>query len=213
MDIIDAHVHIGIPEQRDTETKPLSFDLYNEYADFLRCMTRCGVAQAVIFPIPHKDFNTESSNEYILEASIQSKGRFIPFCRIDRNLEKNLQSGFKGVKVHLVYEDLEINRIKRELELIEAYQVPLLLHAKFKNKIPQVKEVLKYAPHLSVILAHMGRGHINTDEGIVENAEGLKKYSRVFFETSTVKDTAPHVSSINKVCAILGGSRIIFGTD
>jgi predicted TIM-barrel fold metal-dependent hydrolase/GNAT superfamily N-acetyltransferase len=216
MEIIDAHVHLGLPSHREKETEKLSFNLYNDYETFLKCMDISHISRAVVLPIPHKNFNSERSNEYLLEACLKSDGRLIPFCRIDSHLEKNFRNGFCGVKLHLVYEDLEIKNLKQELKLIEEYNVPLLFHARFKNKVQQVEGILKYAPNLFLILAHMGRGHINTDEGIIENAVALKKYDRVFFETSTIIDnqkTGTEKDSVNKVCAILGSHRLIFGTD
>jgi ribosomal protein S18 acetylase RimI-like enzyme len=81
--------------------------------------------------------------------------------------------------------------------------------------VRQINEILKYAPNLFLILAHMGRGHINTDEGILENALALKEHDRVYFETSTVEDpiTGNGSNGINKVCDIIGSKRVIFGTD
>ena len=213
MEVIDAHVHLGIPEHRIKETESLSFYLYNDYKNFLKCMDKSHVERAVVLPIPHRDFSSEFSNEYLLEANKKSSNRLIPFCRIDKSLEKNLCNGFRGAKLHLVYEDVEIKNLKQELRILEEYNVPLMFHARFKNKVRQVKEILKYAPNLNLILAHMGRGNINTDEGVVENAQALKKFDRVFFETSTVKNTTVEENSINRVCDIIGGERVIFGTD
>jgi predicted TIM-barrel fold metal-dependent hydrolase len=214
MEIIDAHVHIGIKSHQDRKSDPPFYNLFNDYKSFIRCMDEAHISRAVVLPIPHRDFNSGRSNEYIITASQKSSGRLIPFCRIDDNLENNLQQGFWGVKLHLVYEDLEIKNLKNELKLIEDYNVPLLLHAKFKNKVRQIEEILKYAPNLYLILAHMGRGHINTDEGIVENAKALKKYDRVFFETSTVEDPiSGDGKSIRRISDIIGSDRVIFGTD
>jgi predicted TIM-barrel fold metal-dependent hydrolase/predicted GNAT family acetyltransferase len=214
MEIIDAHVHIGIKSHQDRKSGPPFYNLFNDYKSFIRCMDEAHVSRAVVFPIPHRDFNSRRSNEYIITASQKSSGRLIPFCRIDDNLENNLLEGFRGVKLHLVYEDLEIKNLKCELKLIEDYNVPLLVHAKFKNKVRQIEEILKYAPNIYLILAHMGRGHINTDEEIVENAEALKKYDRVFFETSTVEDpTSGDGKSIRRISDIISNDRVIFGTD
>lgn len=213
MQIIDAHVHIGLSEHREKITEQLSFDLCNDYNDFLKCMDNAQIERSVILPIPHRDFNAKISNEYLLEASVKSSNRLIPFCRIDKDLEENLKNGFYGAKLHLVYEDHDIKKLKKEFKILEYYNIPLLIHAKFKDKVKQIEDILKYAPNLNIILAHMGRGHINTDEGIVENAQSLKKYDNVFFETSTVKDITPETSNINKVCQIIGKDRILFGSD
>jgi predicted TIM-barrel fold metal-dependent hydrolase/GNAT superfamily N-acetyltransferase len=215
MEIIDAHVHLGILAHKKSKSDGFPFDLYNDYKSFLKCMDASRISRAVVLPIPHRDYDSGLSNEYLLEAGLKSSNRLIPFCRIDDKLEENLRNGFKGAKLHLVYEDIEIKSLKYELKLLEEYGVPLLVHAKFKNKVQQMEEILKYAPNLYLILAHMGRGHINTDEGIVENAAALKKHDRVYFETSTIEDpvTGHGSTSINKVCDIIGNNRIIFGTD
>ena len=215
MEIIDAHVHLGISAHKKSKSDGFPFDLYNDYRSFLKCMDASHISRAVVLPIPHRDYNSGLSNEYLLEAGLKSSNRLIPFCRIDDKLEENLRNGFKGAKLHLVYEDLEIKSLKRELKLLEEYGVPLMFHAKFKNKVRQVEEILKHAPNLYLILAHMGRGHINTDEGIVENAAALKKYDRVYFETSTIENpiTGHGNAAINKVYDIIGNNRVIFGTD
>jgi predicted TIM-barrel fold metal-dependent hydrolase/ribosomal protein S18 acetylase RimI-like enzyme len=215
MKIIDAHIHLGTIAHKKNGAGGFPFDLYNDYKSFLKCMDASHILRAVVLPIPHRDYDSRFSNEYLLEAALKSPNRLIPFCRIDDRLEENLRNGFKGAKLHLVYEDLEINNLKYELKLLEEYGVPLMLHAKFKDKVRQIEEILKYAPNLYLILAHMGRGHINTDEGIVENAVALKKYDRVYFETSTIEDpiTGHGNASINKVCNIVGNNRVIFGTD
>jgi predicted TIM-barrel fold metal-dependent hydrolase/GNAT superfamily N-acetyltransferase len=215
MKIIDAHVHLGTIAHKKSKSDGFPFDLYNDYKNFLKCMDVSHVSRAVVLPIPHRDYDSKLSNEYLLEAALKSSNRLIPFCRIDDKLEENLRNGFKGAKLHLVYEDLDIKNLKYELKLLEEYGVPLLLHAKFKDKVRQIEEILKYAPNLYLILAHMGRGHINTYEGIVENETALKKYDRVYFETSTIEDpvTGHGNISINKVCDIIGNNRVIFGTD
>jgi predicted TIM-barrel fold metal-dependent hydrolase/ribosomal protein S18 acetylase RimI-like enzyme len=215
MEIIDAHVHLGTIKHKKSKSAGFPFELYNDYKSFLKCMDASHISRAVVLPIPHRDYDSRLSNEYLLEASQKSSNRLIPFCRIDNKLEENLRNGFKGAKLHLVYEDLEIKNLKYELRLLEEYGVPLMLHAKFKDKVRQVQEILKYAPNLYIILAHMGRGHINTDEGIVENAKALKKYDRVYFETSTIEDpvTGCGSASINKVCNVIGNNRVVFGTD
>ncbi|MDR0681026.1 MAG: GNAT family N-acetyltransferase [Dysgonamonadaceae bacterium] len=215
MEIIDAHVHLGTIAHKKSKSGGFPFDLYNDYKSFLKRMDASRVSRAVVLPIPHRDYDSRLSNEYLLEADRKSSNRLIPFCRIDDNLEENLCNGFKGAKLHLAYEDLEKKDLKCKVKLLEEYGVPLLLHAKFKYKVRQIEEILKYAPNLYLILAHMGRGHINTDEGIVENAAALKKYDRVYFETSTIEDpvTGHGSASINKVCDIIGNNRILFGTD
>jgi predicted TIM-barrel fold metal-dependent hydrolase/GNAT superfamily N-acetyltransferase len=215
MEIIDAHAYLGTTAHMKNKSTGSSPDLYNDYKSFLRRMDESRVSRAVVMPISHDDYDSRLSNEYILEAGLKSSNRLIPFCRIDGKLEENLRNGFKGVKLHLVYENVEIKNLKRELELLEERGVPLMIHAKFKDKARQVEDILKYAPNLHLILEHMGRGRAYTDEGVIENAKALKKHDRVYFETSAIEDPSSGSggSSVNKVCEIIGNGRVVFGTN
>lgn len=210
MGIIDTHIHIGQKSFCNSNKDFFKYDLCNSYENTILLMNQHNVDKAVVLPIPYCEFNSRMSNDYILEAYYKYPDRFIPFCRIDENLEENLfKNLFKGIKLHLLYEQREIKTIKKELQMIEDADVPLLLHAKYKDKVSQVKEILKYAPNLKIILAHMGRGHLYTGEQVVENCIGLKNCSNVFFDTSTVGD----VKTIVKSCEIVGYDRILYGSD
>ncbi|MDR3111439.1 MAG: GNAT family N-acetyltransferase [Planctomycetaceae bacterium] len=217
--IFDSHVHLGVLSHRERESSELPFDLYNGMIDFIKTMNKSGVERAIVFPIPHRDFHTGRSNDYIFEAYQKYPDRLISFCRIDDKLDENLRKGFKGAKLHLVYEDLKIRNIHTALKLLEDWNVPLLLHANFDKdnpqlKVQQVKEILSVTPNLLLILAHCGRGRICTDEQVVGNANALKTYDRIFFETSTVEDPQTANGSIVKaVCDIVGNERVLFGTD
>lgn len=209
MRIIDSHIHLGLQAFFSEEGSGFPYDLCCSIKDAISLMDQNGIEKAFALPIPHVQCDTKQSNDYIWEAHCQYPDRMIPFCRIDDMLEQNLTKGFQGVKLHLLYEDLEIKLLKNELQLIEDACVPLIVHAQFKNKIKQVEQLIKYAPNLKIILAHMGRGHLYTGEQVIENAIGLKKYPNVFVDTSTVGD----IRSIINVCEILGYERVLFGSD
>lgn len=209
MKIIDSHIHVGLQSFCLPQQEGLPYELCNAYGDIIALMDRHGVDQAVILPIPHRSVNVKRSNEYVYEAYRSFPERLIPFCRIDDGLEKNLSMGFQGVKLHLFYEELEISALRKELQLIEDAGIPLLLHALFRDKVRQVEQILKLAPNLKIILAHMGRGNLYTGEQVVENAIGLRRYSNVFMDTSTVGD----LRSIINACEILGYDRVVYGSD
>lgn len=124
-------------------------------------------------------------------------------------MEENIGKGFRGVKLHLLYEEVDIKNIKKELQQIEDANIPIIIHAKFANKVKQVEQILKYAPNLNIILAHMGRGHLYTGEQTIDNALALKKYPNVYMDLSTVGD----LQSIINVCEILGYDRVIYASD
>ena len=208
--IIDAHIHIGKKEFCNSDDAEIAYDLFNDYEDTLKMMDSSGINQAVIFPVPYYQVDATASNDYVYEAYKKYPDRFIPFCRIDDNLERNLSSGkFKGVKVHLLYEHLEIKDIKKQLQIIEDSCVPIIVHTRFANKVKQIEKMLKYAPNLIVILAHMGRGHLYTGEQVVENALGLKKYKNVYFDLSTVGDER----AILNACEVIGYDRVLYASD
>lgn len=209
MKLIDAHMHIGKMSFCDVESSDFTYDLCSTYDEVINLMDANKIDRSIVLPIPHKDFNTEKTNEYVFEAYQKYPDRLIPFCRIDEHLEENLNKGFCGVKLHLHYEDIDIKQIKKQLQLIEDANVPILVHAKFANKIKQIEEILKYAPNINIILAHMGRGHIYTGEQTVDNALGLKKYPNVYMDLSTVGD----LKSIINVCEIIGYDRVIYASD
>lgn len=209
MNIIDCHVHMGLEEFCLGTASDMPFDLCNSMEDTIALMDQHHIEQAVVLPIPHALFDAKRSNAYIMEAYRQYPARLIPFCRIDEDLEQNLSKGFCGVKLHLLYEGLEIKAIKKELRMIEDAGVPLILHALFQNKVKQVEAILKIAPNLKLILAHMGRGHLYTGEQVVANAIGLKLYPNVYMDTSTVGD----LKAIVNACEILGYDRVLYGSD
>lgn len=209
MKIIDAHMHIGLHSFCDNENSEFPYDLCSTYDETIKLMDANDVDMAVILPIPHKDFNTEKANSYVFEAYQKYPDRLIPFCRIDEHLEENIRKGFRGVKLHLLYEEVDIKNIKKELQQIEDANIPIIIHAKFANKVKQIEQILKYAPNLNIILAHMGRGHLYTGEQTIDNALALKKYPNVYMDLSTVGD----LQSIINVCEILGYDRVIYASD
>lgn len=209
MKLIDAHMHIGKHSFCDVADSDFSYDLCSTYDEIIELMDASKVDKAIILPIPHKDFNIEKTNDYIFEAYQRYPDRLIPFCRIDEHLEENLKKGFQGVKLHLLYENLDIKNIKKELQLIEDANVPLILHAKFTNKVMQIEQIFKYAPNINIILAHMGRGHLYTGEQTVDNALALRRYPNLYMDLSTVGD----LQSIINVCEIIGYDRVIYASD
>lgn len=209
MKIIDSHIHVGLNSFCENHNTEFSFDLSNTYQNTIEIMNCNSIEKAILLPIPHKDFNSYKCNNYVYEAYLKYPDRFIPFCRIDDKLEENLKKGFRGAKLHLLYEGIELKKIKNELKLLEDAGVPVILHALFKDKVKQVETIIKIAPNLKIILAHMGRGHLYTDEGVVDNAIALKKYENVYFETSTIGK----IDAVIKVYDIIGEHRVIFGSD
>lgn len=209
MKIIDCHVHIGLEKFCCGKISNIPSNLCNSVEETIAVMDKYGIEKCIALPIPHILFDAKDSNEYIWQGYIRYPNRIIPFCRIDESLELNLEKGFQGVKLHLLYEDIDIKTVKKELQTIEDSGVPLLLHALFKHKVKQIEQILEIAPNIKIILAHMGRGNLYTGEQVVENAISLRKYSNIYMETSTVGD----LKAIINACEIIGYDRVVFGSD
>lgn len=209
MKIIDAHMHIGLPSFCENKNSEFQYDLCSTYDEIIELMDANDIDKAIILPIPHKDFNIEKTNNYVFEAYKKHSDRLIPFCRIDEKLGENIDKGFRGVKLHLLYEEVDIKSIRSKLQQIEDANIPIIIHAKYANKVKQIEQILQYAPNINIILAHMGRGHLYTGEQTIDNALALKRYPNVYMDLSTVGD----LQSIINVCEILGYERVVFASD
>lgn len=208
MKIIDAHVHIGLNKFCLNKTISLPYNLENAYEKFSEIIKEYNLEKVIALPITDSNIDISKSHIYLKEANIYNS-KIIPFCRLDDNLMENLQDGFYGAKYHMVYENIIKKDIREYYKIIEYLEKPIIIHALYKDKVKQIKEILSIAPNLNIILAHMGRGHVYTSEGVIDNLNGLKKFENVKFETSTIGDS----EIIEKACNIVGKDRIIFGSD
>ncbi|MDD2203093.1 MAG: amidohydrolase family protein [Bacilli bacterium] len=210
--IIDAHVHFGTGKYSpflSEQAKESVFRMKNEAEQFIKIMDDNNVDKSIAFAVPHMRIDVDNSNNYIYEEYLKYPDRIIPFCRLNKNLEENLNKGFKGAKLHLLYEQLNISDLKKYFQILEAYNCSLILHALFKNKPEQVKQILEYAPKIKLILAHMGRNELYTMNGILEVVSKLSSFNNVYFETSTIGEK----TAVEKAIAIVGEDRIIYGSD
>jgi predicted TIM-barrel fold metal-dependent hydrolase len=73
----------------------------------------------------------------------------------------------------------------------------------------RILEILRGAPHLRIIVAHLGRNTPNTSEHVESNLRALRDAPNVCFETSTVRDPA----IFKRAVEIVGEDRVIFGSD
>lgn len=210
MGVIDAHVHLGLNEFCADETKRFKYDLENRFEEYVKYMEANGIDKAGVLPMPSGDYDSVLSNGYLIEAARAYPDKFIPFCRMDKFLWENIVfNGFCGAKFHMVYERHSAERLESYYKILEYYGAPLIVHAKFADKPKQIRDVLNIAPNLKVIVAHMGRGEIYTDNGVEEVLRAFEGDSNVYFETSTVG----RKSIIERACGIVGSERIMFGTD
>ncbi len=208
--IIDSHIHLGLNSFCKQDSKRLEYDLQNNIDDLLSFMNCHNIDKSVVLPIPGNDYDSSKSNDYLCQASNKYHDRFYPFCKLDNNLSINLIcNNFYGAKFHMVYEKFSNKVLEKYYKELEYYGFPLMIHAKFADKISQIYNILSIAPKLKIIVAHLGRGHIYTDEMVEEILTEFRDNQNVYFETSTVG----RISAIENACNIIGSNRIIFGSD
>lgn len=206
MNIADSHIHIGLNK---FGTSNFPYNLENDFHEYMEVFKSAKYSKAVILPIPYENFDAIRSNDYLEQAFCDSDGKFLPICRLDNALANRICGNFFGLKIHRVYADVSLKQLRIPLKILEYYKSPLIIHAKFKDKVKQIREILEIAPNLKIVLAHMGRESIYTAEGVLKNVSWLADAKNVYFETSTVGD----VDALKKACDMAGSSRIMFGSD
>lgn len=206
--IIDAHIHLGLNSFCKPKNQLFQYNLENSINEQILFMKQNGIDKCAILPIPNYD--EKESNDYINDAIFRYPEYFFPFFRLDKSLSDNiLKNNFAGAKYHAVYEKYSKPKFCEYLKILEYYNAPLFIHEKFAEKIKQIKEIINIAPNLKIIIAHLGRNHIYTDEGVDSVISEFSQNKNIFFETSTgcVEGT------IDRICKLVSSERIIFGSD
>ena len=213
--IIDGHTHLGLESFivkviPDWKLRKPAFQvkMENTPENLIPSMDRAGVNRSVVFPFPLEEVDSVQANSYVLEQSREYPDRFIPFALLDSEPERWIDEGCFGFKQHflLAPERFDPKQIYRT---IEHSKRPLVAHFSTGRALEQARTILKIAPGLKLVIAHMGRQVPNTGEGVLDLVRALKDEVGVSFETSTVYDSR----TIRTAAEIVGPERIIFGSD
>ncbi len=218
--IIDGHTHLGLerfvvkPISEEKRKKPAFRDPQeNRIENLIRRMDANGVSQAVAFPYPLEEVDAVLANTYVLEAYRAYPERIIPFALVGDDVERWVKEGARGFKQHAILQSPERFDLPRAYRIIAQAKVPLLIHARAREDSPSVADqvhwILKCAPDLRVIVAHMGRNTPNTSEKVEASLTALRDEPNVYFETSTVRDPA----MIRRAVELIGEERVVFGSD
>jgi uncharacterized protein len=179
-EIFDAHVHLGndIDGFRGTyEELERELDSYGASRCFMFCMDE---------PDRHPGFR--APNDRTLEHAARSKGRFIPFVRLDLaedpigEAERCLDLGARGIKLHPRAQRFLLNdeRLEPVFALAAERRVPILIHG--GRGLPPI------ADHLHRLVdAHPDAQLIIAHAGIADLAALASRFSGkagVFFDTS-----------------------------
>lgn len=217
--IIDCHVHIGTedllarPIPPDKRARPAFRDrMHNTVENQLARMDENGVDRAVVFGFPLEEVDRVRANEYVLQAAQAYPQRLIPFMLVGDDTEHWLKRGARGFKQqNILYAPERFDLLRAYAAMAEA-GAPMLIHFRAGpgwNVAEQARAILRRVPRLRLIIAHMGRHTPNTADGVEDALLGLRDDENVFFETSTVRTPA----AVARAVEIVGGSRVIFGSD
>lgn len=215
MPVIDAHTHLGLeafivrPISEEKKKKPAFRDrMENESIALLAALDRNGVDAAVAFPFPLSEVDAESANSYVLEAARSHAGRIIPFALVGDDVATWIARGARGFKQHFLLEPERFDLARIYPAIAEA-GLPLVAHLPTRAIVAGAEAILKLAPRLNLVIAHMGRCEPNTGLCVPENLRALAGRENVWFETSTVRDAATFRLAVE----LVGAQRICFGSD
>jgi predicted TIM-barrel fold metal-dependent hydrolase len=151
--LFDAHTHIGF---NDPDGARLSGE------DLIEILASLD-ARGVVFPM-HEPDGYGAANDLILSEAAGSKGRLVPFCRLNPNdgavaeASRCIELGARGIKLHPRSDDFALDSPKsREIfAFAHQHRLPVLIHA--GRGIPALGEhTLELSgefPEAQIILAH-----------------------------------------------------------
>jgi uncharacterized protein len=179
LEIFDAHVHLGT----DIDGRIGDFD------ELVEGQERYGMSGAFMFCLDEPDRHPAftAANDRTLAFAARSKGRFVPFVRLDLNenpideATRCLDAGARGIKLHPRAQKFHLNdeRLAPVFELAAERKVPILIHG--GRGLPPIAAELaalveRYDTQL--IIAHCGIADLAALAGRFSGRPG------VFFDTS-----------------------------
>jgi predicted TIM-barrel fold metal-dependent hydrolase len=180
-EIFDAHLHLG----RDID------GMVGDYDQLEELMARYGISRAFVFcldePDRHPSFS--AANDRTLDFAARSKGRLIPFARLDLNespmeeASRCLALGARGIKLHPRAQKFTATdeRLGPVFEIAAEHRIPILIHG--GRGLPPIADGLRRLvdryPETTLIIAHAGIA----DQAAL--AQWLGGRPGVLFDTST----------------------------
>ncbi len=179
-DLFDAHTHLG----NDID------GMTGVYEDLERGMDKYGISRCFMFCLdePDRQPGFRAGNDRTLAYAARSKGRLIPFVRLDLAEDpigeavRCLDLGARGIKLHPRAQKFLLNdeRLSPIFELAGERKVPILIHG--GRGLPPIADdlgrVVDRYPAAQLIVAHAGIADL------AHLAERLGGKAGVFFDTS-----------------------------
>jgi predicted TIM-barrel fold metal-dependent hydrolase len=202
--VFDAHTHVGV----DIDGRRMSAAGMKARMDAANVYTR------IIFPLhdPTARDDYSGPNDVVWAAHEEYQGAFVPFFRLnphkdyEAEFERCVQRGFKGLKLHPVSQEFELDdtRVARLFEMAAATDLPILVHAGFAMEriVEPLLPTVERLPELRLILGHAAMVEL------LAATRAFSDYPNVLFETSVVKAKDLYV-----LFCSMDPARICYGSD
>ena len=180
-EIFDAHLHLG----HDID------GFSGQYEELERIMDAYEISRAFMFCMdePDREPAFRAPNDRTLRDAERSKGRLIPFVRLDLTADgpieeaiRCLDRGARGIKLHPRAQRFTLNdeRLAPVFELAADRRVPILIHG--GRGLPPIADhlsrLVERYPEAQLIIAHGGIADMAALAGVFAGRRG------VFFDTS-----------------------------
>ena len=240
--IIDIHTHTFPEKIADIAVKKLSNSGHIPYfsngtaAGLKASMQNAGIDYSVVLPVATNPLKLDSMNSVSIEQN--GKEGLIYFGAMhpdapdwQEQLERLYQNGIKGIKIHPVYQGVDIDDIRYLKILNKAAELGLivLMHAGDDIGFPDVvrcspkmtANALRQVGDIKIILAHMGgwknwkevAGNLANTSAMLDTAFALGKITPLDDTFSEDFLNLLNESDFIKLVQTFGSHRILFGTD
>ena len=240
--VIDIHTHTFSENIADIAIKKLSNSghipcfLNGTVTGLKESMKKSGIDYSVVLPVATNPFKLDSMNTISIEQN--GKDNLIYFGAMHpdapnwkEQLERLVKNGIKGIKIHPVFQNVDIDDIRylKILNRAAEHGLIVLMHAGADISFPSAvrcspkmtANALRQVGNVKIILAHMG-GWKNWDEV----AENLVNTSAMLDTSFSLGKITPLDNSFSKeflnllkdedfikLVRAFGSHRILFGTD
>lgn len=200
MSVIDAHTHLG------------DFPIFGESLDkygLISILDEYDIEKAVVSSLP---------NKLTLNAIEEYPDRLSGLVRVNPLDEEAVDMidtairdwGFKGVKMNPLFNNYlpDSKEVNPVMEKAKEHNVPVLIHCGHPPwSLPwSFERLAERYPDVTIVMAHMGHGHIVYINGALDVAED---YENIMVDTAGV---TMH-SKIKEAVRRLGEGRVMYGSD
>lgn len=227
MYIFDAHAHIfpkKIAEKASANIGafydlPMKFD--GSIDELLNVCERSKISKCVVHSVATKKEQVESINSFIYDSVSKYPDKFVGFCSLhpdmtqneaDKEIEKAISLGFKGIKLHSDFQKFNIDD-KHAFDLYEVIdnRLPILFHAgdkRFGYSSPlRLASAAKRFQKQRMIGAHFG-GYTEWKDA----SRCLADLENVWVDSSSTMEFIS-TEEVNEYVRAFTPDRIFFGTD